>query len=382
MKPRHSAKIQSWLAAPLAKDVADAIRMLADVDDIVQIAVMPDVHLAKEVCVGLAIGARTRIYPAAVGSDIGCGMAAIRCMASEMPLGDEHSAANLLAGLYRRVPPLKQRRESVPASLPECLLQAQLSHPRLEKMKLRDGRVQLGTLGRGNHFLEFQRDDEGRTWLMVHSGSRGMGQAISAHHSALAIREAWTQGPSSFDADSPLGRAYLADAAWAERYASENRLAIVAAVAELLSDLFAVELDRGSLIHANHNHVRFETHGNYGLWVHRKGALSARIGEPGVIPGSMGTASFHTSGRGLAESLCSSSHGAGRALSRSDALHTIGERQLMSEMRGVWFNERQAGKLRDEAPSAYKDIFAVMRAQRELTKIVLRLQPVLSYKGV
>ncbi|HXT57833.1 MAG TPA: RtcB family protein, partial [Pirellulales bacterium] len=237
MKPRHSAKIQSWLAAPLAKDVADAIRMLADVDDIVQIAVMPDVHLAKEVCVGLAIGARTRIYPAAVGSDIGCGMAAIRCMASEMPLGDEHSAANLLAGLYRRVPPLKQRRESVPASLPECLLQAQLSHPRLEKMKLRDGRVQLGTLGRGNHFLEFQRDDEGRTWLMVHSGSRGMGQAISAHHSALAIREAWTQGPSSFDADSPLGRAYLADAAWAERYASENRLAIVAAVAELLSDL-------------------------------------------------------------------------------------------------------------------------------------------------
>jgi tRNA-splicing ligase RtcB len=96
----------------------------------------------------------------------------------------------------------------------------------------------------------------------------------------------------------------------------------------------------------------------------------------------MGTASYHTSGRGLAESLCSSSHGAGRALSRSDALKRIGDRQLMSEMRGVWFNERQAGKLRDEAPSAYKDIFAVMRAQRELTKVVRRLQPVLSYKGV
>src|SRR6185437_7871087 len=170
---------------------------------------------------------------------------------------------------------------SVPASLPEGLLQMPLSHPRLEKMKLRDGRVQLGTLGRGNHFLEFQKDDEGRTWLMVHSGSRGMGQAISAHHAALAPRDFRPPGPASFEADSLLGRAYLADTAWAERYAAENRLAIVAAVAELLSDLFAVELDRGSLIHANHNHVRFETHGNQGLWVHRKGALSARIGEPG-----------------------------------------------------------------------------------------------------
>jgi tRNA-splicing ligase RtcB (3'-phosphate/5'-hydroxy nucleic acid ligase) len=197
-----------------------------------------------------------------------------------------------------------------------------------------------------------------------------------------ASRESGTQDPFSFEADSSLGRAYLADAAWAERYASENRLAIVAAVAGLLSDLFAVELDRASLIHANHNHVRFETHGNQGLWVHRKGALSARIGEPGVIPGSMGTASYHTSGRGLAESLCSSSHGAGRALRRSDALKKIGARQLLSEMRGIWFNARQAGKLRDEAPSAYKDIFAVMRAQRELTKIVRRLRPVLNYKGV
>ncbi|HUY89120.1 MAG TPA: RtcB family protein [Pirellulales bacterium] len=382
MKELQNAKVRHWLAEPMGRDVAEAIAKLAEADDVAQIAVMPDVHLAKEVCVGLAVATRTKIYPAAVGADIGCGMAAIRSSASAELLAEERSAARLLAGLYERAPSLKHRRATAPATLPESLLQSPLSHPRLEKLKLRDARLQLGSLGRGNHFLEFQRDDEGRLWLMVHSGSRGMGQAISAHHAALAIRETSIKGPSWFDADSPRGRDYLADAAWAEQYAAENRLAMLAAVAELLWDLFAVELDFGSLIHANHNHVRFETCGPGNLWVHRKGALSARAGEPGVIPGSMGTASFHTLGRGLPESLCSSSHGAGRALSRSEAVKKIGERQLTREMRGVWFNERQAGKLRDEAPSAYKNIFAVMRAQRELTQVVRRLQPVLNYKAV
>lgn len=381
MKGSHNEKVRQWLAEPLTKEVAEAIDKLARIDDVMRIAVMPDVHLAKEVCVGLVVGTRTHIYPAAVGSDIGCGMAALRCNASADLLADARSAARLLAGLYRRAPSLRHRRESAPAALPESLQQAPLSHPRLEKLKSRDGRIQLGTLGRGNHFLEFQRDEEGQMWLMVHSGSRGMGQAITARHAALALCEPAADGPPSFDADSPLGRAYLADASWAERYAAENRLAIVAAVAELLKDLFDVEFDSASLIHANHNHVRFEMHGDAGLWVHRKGALSARLDELGIIPGSMGTASFHTLGRGLPDSLCSSSHGAGRALSRSEAFEKIGERELKSEMRGVWFDERQTGKLRDEAPSAYKDIFAVMRAQRPLTRIVRRLHPVLNYKG-
>ena len=376
-----SGKVRAWLTEPISKEVAQAIGALAELDDVERIAVMPDVHLAKEVCVGLAIATRARIYPAAVGSDIGCGMAAVRCQASVDVLADERAAARLLAGLHQRVPSLKHRRETMPASLPDVLLQSSLSHPRLDKLKLRDGRVQFGTLGRGNHFLEFQGDGQGQLWLMVHSGSRGMGQAISAYHAAVATGESLTTGLTTFPADSAAGRAYLADAAWAEQYAAENRLDILAAVARLLGQLFAIELDRESLIHANHNHVHRENHGGAELWVHRKGVLSARRGEPGIIPGSMGTASFHTLGRGEPESLCSSSHGAGRALSRSAALREIGERQLLREMRGVWFDERQANKLRDEAPSAYKDIFAVMRAQRELTQIARRLAPVLSYKG-
>jgi tRNA-splicing ligase RtcB len=375
-------KVNCWLAEPLAKEVAQAIGGLAQLDDVEQIAVMPDVHLAKDVCVGLAVGTRSHIFPAAVGSDIGCGMAAVRCSGAAELLADERSAARLLTGLYQRVPSLKHGQRTMPAGLPESLQQVPLSHPRLEKLKSRDGRLQFGTLGRGNHFLEFQTDAERQLWLMVHSGSRGMGQAISAHHAESADRGSPAKRLLSFDVDSPAGRSYLADAGWAEWYAAENRLAILSAVGDLLHDLFGIGLADGSLIHANHNHVRREIHGGAELWVHRKGALPAQPGESGIIPGSMGTASFHTLGRGLPAALCSSSHGAGRALSRSAALQAIGERQLLREMHGIWFDERRAGKLRDEAPSAYKDIFAVMRAQRELTQIVRQLEPLMSYKGV
>ena len=381
MKTSLPAKVRSWLEEPLPEDVAQSIVSLAQLDDVQQIAVMPDAHLAKEVCVGLAVGTRSHIYPAAVGSDIGCGMAAMRTTGNAELLADERSAASLLAGLYRRVPALKHRQATAPAGLPESLGQSELSSPRLEKLKSRDARLQLGTLGRGNHFLEFQSDDEGQLWLMVHSGSRGMGQAISAHHAKLTELERAAKRLSFFAADSQAGRSFLADAIWAEQYAAENRLAILSAASELLAELFGLAILPDTLIHTNHNHVRRECYSGSELWVHRKGALSAQAAEPGIIPGSMGTASFHSLGRGLAASLCSSSHGAGRTLSRSAALQAIGQRQLLREMRDVWFDERQADKLRDEAPSAYKDIFAVMRAQRDLTQIVRQLKPVLSYKG-
>ena len=150
---------------------------------------------------------------------------------------------------------------------------------------------------------------------------------------------------------------------------------------EVLHESFAIGLDWSTLIHADHNHVRRETHGGEPLWVHRKGALPAGEGMPGVIPGSMGTASYHVTGRGCDDALCSSSHGAGRALSRTEAAQTISPRRLAEEMRGVWFDERHARSLCDEAPSAYKDVRAVMRAQRDLTRIDRQLRPILSYKG-
>jgi tRNA-splicing ligase RtcB len=160
-----------------------------------------------------------------------------------------------------------------------------------------------------------------------------------------------------------------------------SRLAMLRAVAEVMSSRFRAHAEWNSVIHCNHNHVRLERHFGQELWVHRKGAVSAGDGEPGIIPGSMGTATFHVIGRGNEESLCSSSHGAGRRMSRSEARHRIGIDELERQLDGVWFDHRLAGQLRDEAPAAYKDIHAVMRAQRNLTRIARQCRPVLSFKG-
>ncbi len=381
INPDRLPNLAMWVAEPVPADVRQSLERLSQSDDVQHVAVMPDVHLAGDVCVGVAVATRNLLYPAAVGNDIGCGMAAIRFDASASLLADERAAARVLSGLYRRVPSLKHGNATAPRELPCELTGVTLSNSRLEKQKARDGRLQFGTLGRGNHFLELQADCEDRLWLMVHSGSRGIGQAIANFHQAAAQQSCGRQNLAALDANSATGQAYSHDAAWAVRYAALNRLAMVQAVADLFAADFGITAVANSLIHADHNHVRREQHGDQLLWVHRKGAQSASAGEPGIIPGSMGSASFHVSGRGHAAALCSSSHGAGRSLGRAEASRTIGRQRLLHEMRGVWFDQRQADRLRDEAPSAYKDIHAVMRAQRELTRIERELRPLLSYKG-
>lgn len=168
---------------------------------------------------------------------------------------------------------------------------------------------------------------------------------------------------------------------WAEDYARANRNAILEAVVEVMRGLFRVDQLPESRVDCHHNFVRREAHFGEELWVHRKGAVPAGVGVPGIIPGSMGSASFHVEGRGCGAALASSSHGAGRAMSRDAARRAIPVRELERQMRGVWFDHRRANLLRGEAPGAYKDVHAVMRAQRELTKVVRTLRPVLSYKG-
>jgi len=165
-----AARVRSWLIQPLSSDVAQSIERLCRADDVRHVAVMPDVHLANEVCVGVAMATQRLIYPAAVGSDIGCGMAAIGFDAGAGLLADERAAARVLGGMYRLIPALKHPCEAVPEKLPACVQDVPFSDPRLEKLKDRDGRFQLGTLGRGNHFVELQSDEQNRLWLMVHSG--------------------------------------------------------------------------------------------------------------------------------------------------------------------------------------------------------------------
>ena len=230
--PQPNKKVRSWLVEPMPALVAKSIERLASADDVRHVVVLPDLHLAHDVCIGTVLATSRLIYPGAVGGDIGCGMAAVRFDADADLLADEPSAARVLSGLYQSVPTNRHSAGTMPAALPKDLDAAPLSDARLEKLKRRDGRVQLGTLGRGNHFLEFQADHDGRLWLMVHSGSRAMGRAITTHHLAGASTNS-TRLPC-FDADTASGQAYLADVAWALRYAEQNRLAMVSAVAEFL----------------------------------------------------------------------------------------------------------------------------------------------------
>jgi tRNA-splicing ligase RtcB (3'-phosphate/5'-hydroxy nucleic acid ligase) len=263
--------------------------------------------------------------------------------------------------------------------MPPDLNPADLSHPQLKSLAEDEGKLQLGTLGGGNHFVEMQTDDDGRLWLMIHSGSRAMGQAIKSQHLAKAtIRSA---AMSALDADTLAGQAYLHDQNWARRYASANRLAMMTQVIAILRSQFNVEPVEGSLIACDHHHVSQEEQLGQTLLIHRKGAMPASDGLAGVVPGSMGTMSFHVEGRGCPQSLMSSAHGAGRLFSRHTARERFNRADLRQQMQNVWFDPRLSESLREESPKSYKDVQAVMRAQSELVKIRRKLRPVLVYKA-
>jgi len=378
-RPITLARVARWLPGPVSAELSQLVDRLAATEDVRHVAIMPDAHPAGTVCVGAAIATGRLLYPEAVGGDIGCGMAAVRLDAGPEFLDDATAASRLLAGLARAIPALVHGPGTRPDRLPDDLEGRPLSASSLESLKHRDGRFQLGTLGRGNHFVEIQVDPEDRCWVLVHSGSRGMGRAIATHHLNRAL--ATPTGLLALDSDSEAGRSYLADVGWAREYAAANRLAMLDAVATVVGELFGVGRDPGTTIHCDHNHVRRESHFGEEVWVHRKGAMPADLGEPGVIPGSMATPSYHVEGRGEPDSLRSSSHGAGRSQSRAEAQAAISVGQLRRELRGVWYDLRRAARIREEAPSAYKDVRAVIRAQRKLTRIVRELRPALSYRG-
>jgi tRNA-splicing ligase RtcB (3'-phosphate/5'-hydroxy nucleic acid ligase) len=344
-----------------------------------QIAVMPDVHLSADVCIGVVVATSHLIYPQAVGGDIGCGMLAVGLDVESAVLDDPRVACQVLADLGRAVPARRRNRNAI-IPQPEDVESDTLSDPRLDSIRRNDGSTEFATLGSGNHFIEIQADEEGRLWLMVHSGSRALGQAIRDHH--LSRAQPVDHGLRALDANSDAGTEYLHDASCAQRFADASRRAIAEEVGRVVARTLGAQVCWDTVITTDHNHVSLEQHDERDLWVHRKGAMSARLGESGVLPGSMGSLSFHVEGRGNEEALCSSAHGAGRALSRTAARGQVTERMLRRQMEGVWYDSRKTERLRDEAPSAYKDIRAVLRAQKELVKVIRTLRPVLNYKGV
>jgi tRNA-splicing ligase RtcB len=294
-------------------------------------------------------------------------------------LSDPRVAGRVLAEVGRAVPGRRRNRRTV-IQQPGDVAGSALSNPSLESIRRNEGAVEFATPGSGNHFIEIEADEENRLWLMVHSGSRALGQAIRDYH--LSRAQPVDNRLRVLDANSDAGAEYLQDASCARRFASASRRAIAEEVGRALARTIGAEIRWETVITTDHNHVSLEHFGGCDLWVHRKGAMSARLGERGVVPGSMGGLSFHGEGRGHAAALCSSAHGAGRALSRTQARAQITERELRREMKGIWYDSRITEKLRDEAPSAYKDIRAVMKAQKDMVKITRTLRPLLNYKGV
>lgn len=376
----NSATLKMWVPDPPEPAVRQTIERLCRVPDAVHIAVMPDVHLAGGVSNGVVLATERLIYPAAVGGDIGCGFAAVAFDGAALALWRREAAEATLSALPQCVPVMRHRRRDGLPELCDILSPERLSAPELAAFAVGDGRLELGTLGRGNHFLEFQEDADGRLWLMTHSGSRAMGQHISAFHLCRADRVG--AGLAYLNSDDPLGQAYLRDVEWARAYAAESRHHMVVAAANVIADVLGIKPDWATMLNTDHNHVQREEHGARSLWVHRKGANRAADGIANVIPGSMATCTVHVEGRGNADALESSSHGAGRRLSRGAARARIRRKDLERQLADVWFDERSLGRLIDEAPAAYKDLDDVMRAQRDLVRITRRLRPVLSHKGV
>jgi len=383
-----SAAVRRWVCDRVDDALERQISRVAGQADVASVAVMPDIHQGRTVPNGIAVATRRLVYPDLIGADIGCGIAAIRFHAAADDL-DRTMLESVLDRLRSAVPTLKQTPARVAKHRSTVAALGPLSCDRLGRAAGREGAYQLGTLGRGNHFLELARADDGSPWAVVHSGSRAMGQEITAHHLAVVAADAGkvtTTGEATaiplpcLDLDSAAGRAYFADMHWACRYAAANRAAMLNAVADLLEGIGGVHADPESFVESPHNTATVEEHAGELLIVHRKSANHAAAGRVGIVAGSMATGSRITVGLGNPESLASSAHGAGRVMSRSEAGERIQTRDLEPRMRGIVFRREWAGRFRDEAPQAYRDLREVMQAQRDLVRTVAVLVPILNDK--
>ena len=389
----QNALIKSWTEGVAFEDQAFAqvlnVTSLPFIHK--HVAVMPDVHWGIGATVGSVIPTKGAIIPAAVGVDIGCGMVAARTTltANDLPeslsgiRAEIEDAVPVGQGEHKVSPYKDTYRKSGLAGLLD-------KHPKLATMtrgNIWDKAVrQTGSLGGGNHFIEVCLDTEDRVWVMLHSGSRGVGNLIGRYFIEIAKEDMRThhinlrdvnlayvsEGTQHFDD-------YVEAVAWAQDYAANNRDVMMKLVIEALRKHLPDFKIEDAAINCHHNYVQQENHFGANVWVTRKGAVSAREGQLGIIPGSMGERSFIVRGKGNPESFCSCSHGAGRVMSRGKAKEAISLDDHAEATRGVECR-KDVGVL-DESPAAYKDIAAVMAAQDDLVEIVHTLKQVLCVKG-
>lgn len=352
------------------------------------LALMPDVHVGRGVCVGSVLPTLGALVPAAAGTDLGCGMLAARLDMRARQLPDSLRAVR--KHLERRIPAGAGQAHR---QLPEALLgvwqrvqagyaQATAPHPRLA---LAHPERHLGTLGGGNHFVELSLDEQGTVWVVIHSGSRGPGSMLGQWFIDQAWRRAREQGQKIahlgwFPDDDPLFQPYVQALGWAQGFAHANRQAMLAQVLDVLElELGRRPVPQGQVVECHHNYVARETHFGEEVWITRKGAIRAGAGEMGIVPGSMGDKTFIVRGRGVAESWCSCAHGAGRAMTRTAARAQFTVADLKKAVAGV---ECRISRARvDEIPGAYKPIAQVMEHQGDLVEVVHTLKQVLCLKG-
>ena len=357
------------------------------------IAVMPDVHVGKGATVGSVIPTKNAIIPAAVGVDIGCGMNAVRLNLKASQLPD--NLAPLRHAIERKVPVGFELHKQIKAKASSIIpLEKRLQpiiqkHPGLVRMLRKfdaTWQKQLGTLGGGNHFIELCLDENQDVWIMLHSGSRGLGNVIGTYFIELAKKEAqhrfghvpdkelsyFAEGSASFND-------YVEAVEWAQNYAFENRREMMRLILEAIRPLLPPFQMTKKAINCHHNYVSRENHFGKDLLITRKGAIRAGQDELGIIPGSMGARSYIVKGKANPESFCSCSHGAGRKMSRNKAKLLFSQDDLIQQTQGIECR-KDAGVI-DEIPSAYKDIDQVMANQSDLIEIVHTLKQILCIKG-
>jgi tRNA-splicing ligase RtcB len=393
-------KVKTWTGGvPIEEEAVKQIENISRLPVLAgHIAVMPDVHLGRGATVGSVIPTRAAIIPAAVGVDIGCGMVALQLglHASDLP----DSLARVRAQIERGVPvgfnlhkhpvEVADLGNAKLASAADALVERFGDLAIRERLGNQVGRrvwQQIGTLGGGNHFIEVCLDESQGVWVMLHSGSRNIGNTIGQCAIQMAREIAHRLERSLPDRDlawldegSPAFDEYVSALRWAQDYAAANREVMLALVLRALAKALGREIEpMAAAVNCHHNYASLEEHFGQQVWVTRKGAVSARAGELGIIPGSMGARSFIVRGKGNPDSYCSCSHGAGRRMSRTAAKKRFTLADLASQTDGVECR-KDAGVI-DEIPSAYKDIDAVMAAQADLVEVVHQLKQVLCVKG-
>ena len=412
-KNKSDLPIKSWCEDIDEGALEQAVNLANHPTLKMHVALMPDCHVGYGMPIGGVIASKDAVIPNAVGVDIGCGMGAVQTNYDAEQLIDKSQIRLILDDIKSMVPVGEGHAHKLPQQwqgFSEYLNMLGFNDTNhlnygdpgmpkwLDKRCWELARANLGTLGGGNHFIEMQKDQDGKLWLMLHSGSRNLGYTIASYYHKLAQKinlENHVELPHKdlafLHTDSKVGTGYIRDMNFAMTYAMENRKRMMHAFKNAVSDHLK-DIDFIQEINIHHNYAALEQHQQNDVWIHRKGATSAKKNQLGIIPGSMGTSSYIVKGLGNPDSFTSCSHGAGRKMGRMEASRRLTIEECDAAMKDVVFDRwKKAGKwgkrnkknLMDlgEAPLAYKDIDDVINAQRDLIEPLVKLEPLGVVKG-